>query len=269
MARSAPAHCGTCGFYLPLAGSLRAVFGTCGNEISPADGHVVHAEYGCGAHSEAEVEQVSPVLVADLIYDDALLDVEPLEVVDEIPAPAAFEAEDQTTVVEPAPAEAEPAPEPFESEAPEPVELTPESESPVESEPAAAESVSSAPEPLQDPTAVVMESVAAVEAPSTPPAPATEIPSAEIPPEASVGLSPAPVAEGISSPPAEVGPPMTARQRRRGFPVKPSVNDSIPSPLRPQMELPKGLGPRRLPRLSIRVPRALIRRKDSGPAENE
>ena len=80
MARSAPAHCGTCGFYLPLAGSLRAAFGTCGNEISPADGHVVHAEYGCGAHSEAEVEQVSPVLVADLIYDDAQLDVEPLPV---------------------------------------------------------------------------------------------------------------------------------------------------------------------------------------------
>ncbi len=85
MARGAPAHCGTCGFYLPLAGSLQAAFGTCGNELSPADGHVVHAEYGCGAHSEAEVEQVSPVLVADLIYDDALLDVEPLTVVDELP----------------------------------------------------------------------------------------------------------------------------------------------------------------------------------------
>lgn len=76
MARSAPARCGTCGFYLPVAGSLRAAFGVCGNEISPADGHLVHAEYGCGAHSEAEVEQVSPVLVADLIYDDAVLDLE-------------------------------------------------------------------------------------------------------------------------------------------------------------------------------------------------
>jgi len=65
----------------------RAAFGTCGNELSPADGHVVHAEYGCGAHSEAEVEQVSPVLVADLIYDDAQLDVEPLEVVDSLAAP--------------------------------------------------------------------------------------------------------------------------------------------------------------------------------------
>ena len=51
-------------------------FGACGNEISPADGHVVHAEYGCGAHSELRIEQGSPVLVADLIYDDSLLDVE-------------------------------------------------------------------------------------------------------------------------------------------------------------------------------------------------
>ncbi|HEV8555948.1 MAG TPA: DUF3027 domain-containing protein [Actinophytocola sp.] len=80
MARGAPGRCGTCGFYLPLDGSLRAAFGVCGNEIAPADGHLVHAEYGCGAHSEAEVEQVSPVLVADLIYDDnALLDLDLVE----------------------------------------------------------------------------------------------------------------------------------------------------------------------------------------------
>jgi len=77
MARGAPGQCGTCGFYLPLAGALSAAFGVCGNEIAPADGHLVHAEYGCGAHSEAEVEQISPVLVADLIYDDnAMLDLE-------------------------------------------------------------------------------------------------------------------------------------------------------------------------------------------------
>jgi len=77
MARAVRQHCGTCGFYLPLAGSLRAAFGVCGNEIAPADGHVVHAEYGCGAHSEIRVDQGSPVLVADLIYDDSRLDVEP------------------------------------------------------------------------------------------------------------------------------------------------------------------------------------------------
>ncbi|GLZ42576.1 hypothetical protein Acsp05_62000 [Actinokineospora sp. NBRC 105648] len=76
MAKGAPAPCGSCGFYLPVAGSLGAAFGVCGNEISPADGRAVAAAYGCGAHSEAEVEQISPVLVADLIYDDAQLDVE-------------------------------------------------------------------------------------------------------------------------------------------------------------------------------------------------
>ncbi|NKQ55197.1 DUF3027 domain-containing protein [Amycolatopsis sp. K13G38] len=77
MARSAPGACGTCGFYLPLAGSLRAGFGVCGNEISPADGHVVNVEYGCGAHSEVEVEVTSSVPVAELVYDDSLLDMEP------------------------------------------------------------------------------------------------------------------------------------------------------------------------------------------------
>ncbi|WP_236797027.1 DUF3027 domain-containing protein [Amycolatopsis sp. GM8] len=78
MARSAPAACGTCAFYLPLAGSLRAAFGVCGNEFGPADGHVVNTEYGCGAHSEVEVEQVSSVPVAELVYDDSLLDMEAL-----------------------------------------------------------------------------------------------------------------------------------------------------------------------------------------------
>lgn len=77
MARSAPDRCGRCGFYLPLAGSLRAAFGVCGNELAPADGHVVHVEYGCGAHSEVELEVSSPVPVADLVYDDTTMDVEP------------------------------------------------------------------------------------------------------------------------------------------------------------------------------------------------
>ncbi|HWE90602.1 MAG TPA: DUF3027 domain-containing protein, partial [Pseudonocardiaceae bacterium] len=77
MARSAPEHCGTCAFYLPVAGSLRAAFGVCGNEISPADGRVVHVEYGCGAHSEVEVDLSAGVPVADLVYDDSALDIAP------------------------------------------------------------------------------------------------------------------------------------------------------------------------------------------------
>ncbi len=51
MAKAAPSTCGLCGFYVPLAGALRESFGVCANAMG-ADGHVVHIEYGCGAHSD-------------------------------------------------------------------------------------------------------------------------------------------------------------------------------------------------------------------------
>ena len=38
MARQAPGPCATCGFFLPLAGTLRAALGACGNAYAPADG---------------------------------------------------------------------------------------------------------------------------------------------------------------------------------------------------------------------------------------
>jgi Protein of unknown function (DUF3027) len=60
MAKAAPAPCGTCGFYLPLSGSLRLAFGVCANAVTPDDGRVVSADHGCGAHSEAE--EVAPLL---------------------------------------------------------------------------------------------------------------------------------------------------------------------------------------------------------------
>jgi hypothetical protein len=72
MARSAPAHCGTCGFLLPLAGALSGAFGVCANAYSPADGEVVAMEFGCGAHSDMAYEPVSPVAVAELVYDDGV-----------------------------------------------------------------------------------------------------------------------------------------------------------------------------------------------------
>jgi hypothetical protein len=77
MARAASAHCGTCGFYLSLAGSLRGAFGVCGNGNVPADGHVVHAEYGCGGHSELQIDTGSVVSVSELVYDDGV-DMEPV-----------------------------------------------------------------------------------------------------------------------------------------------------------------------------------------------
>jgi hypothetical protein len=77
MARNAPDHCVTCGFYLPIAGLLSASLGVCGNEYAPADGQVVHAEFGCGAHSEVQVDTSPNVPVAELVYDDAELELLP------------------------------------------------------------------------------------------------------------------------------------------------------------------------------------------------
>lgn len=76
MARAAAGTCGTCGFFLSLAGSMRAAFGVCGNEYAPADGAVVAVGFGCGAHSDVAPEAASPVAVAELVYDDGV-DLEP------------------------------------------------------------------------------------------------------------------------------------------------------------------------------------------------
>jgi len=75
IARSAPMPCGTCGFYLPLSGSLRAAFGACGNEFAPDDAMVVSADHGCGAHSEALVEAANVPEPGTVILDDALFEV--------------------------------------------------------------------------------------------------------------------------------------------------------------------------------------------------
>ena len=73
MARSARHHCGTCGFYLPIAGALRAGFGVCANEYA-ADGRVVSAEYGCGAHSDVKEPQGAGSPAYDA-YDDGAIEV--------------------------------------------------------------------------------------------------------------------------------------------------------------------------------------------------
>lgn len=70
MAKQAPAHCGTCGFLLPLAGSLSAGFGVCGNEVTDTDGQVVSVEYGCGAHSSTKAPAQSSTEVGEVVYDD-------------------------------------------------------------------------------------------------------------------------------------------------------------------------------------------------------
>jgi hypothetical protein len=74
VARSAPAACATCGFFVPLAGGLRQAFGACANEYAPDDGKVVAVDHGCGAHSEAVVVPVSPAPPPPLI-DEAGYDI--------------------------------------------------------------------------------------------------------------------------------------------------------------------------------------------------
>ncbi|GAA4489325.1 DUF3027 domain-containing protein [Rhodococcus olei] len=91
MAKAAPSICARCGFYLPLAGSLGAAFGVCGNEMS-ADGQVVDAEYGCGAHSDVELPGGGGTPRFDA-YDDGAVEVVTLP-----------------PTVRPEPVEAEPAP---------------------------------------------------------------------------------------------------------------------------------------------------------------
>jgi hypothetical protein len=73
IAIAAPQPCSTCGFFLPLAGSMRRMFGVCANEFSPGDGTVVSVDHGCGAHSEVAVLpgpiDVTPPVLDEMDYD--------------------------------------------------------------------------------------------------------------------------------------------------------------------------------------------------------
>src|SRR6202789_4545317 len=73
MARSTKRICRDCGFFLPLTGSLGAMFGVCGNELS-ADGHVVDKHYGCGAHSDTPAPAGTGSAIYEP-YDDGVLDI--------------------------------------------------------------------------------------------------------------------------------------------------------------------------------------------------
>lgn len=75
IARQAPASCGSCGYFLPMAGALRAVFGVCANEWSPSDGGVVALTHGCGAHSEIDVKAPEPERIEPPVLDDNRLEI--------------------------------------------------------------------------------------------------------------------------------------------------------------------------------------------------
>src|SRR4051794_25849038 len=70
IAKAAPAPCGTCGFWLPVAGALHGFFGVCANEYAPDDSRVVSADHGCGGHSEALVLAAETPPVEHAVLDD-------------------------------------------------------------------------------------------------------------------------------------------------------------------------------------------------------
>lgn len=75
VAAQAPAKCATCGFFVPMAGALRQVFGVCANEWSPSDGGVVSLDHGCGAHSEIDVPEQPTEKVEAPRLDEYAIDI--------------------------------------------------------------------------------------------------------------------------------------------------------------------------------------------------
>ena len=69
------AACASCGFLVPLQGSLGQVFGVCANEWSPDDGKVVSFDHGCGAHSETDVAGVTEWPEPAPLIDDGAVEV--------------------------------------------------------------------------------------------------------------------------------------------------------------------------------------------------
>ncbi len=125
IATKATARCTTCGYFLPMAGALRATFGVCANEWSPSDGRVVSLDHGCGAHSETDMDHPEPASVGEPIVDEFAVDLEP----------AQRAARDETTAGDEQPADAAPnAAVPAEGEQPVEAEQLAEREQPDEDE---------------------------------------------------------------------------------------------------------------------------------------
>lgn len=75
VAVAAKAACSSCGYFLPLSGALRAVFGVCACPWSPSDGTVVSLDHGCGAHSQTDVARASSPSVSRPVIDDLAVDL--------------------------------------------------------------------------------------------------------------------------------------------------------------------------------------------------
>jgi hypothetical protein len=75
---AATAQCATCAFLVPLAGSMRGLFGACANEWSSSDGEVVSLDHGCGAHSQTDLEKQGARWPAD----DPIIDTQDVDLLD-------------------------------------------------------------------------------------------------------------------------------------------------------------------------------------------
>jgi hypothetical protein len=72
LAKAAPARCGDCGFLVPLAGSMKSLFGVCANVYAPDDAKVVSLDHGCGAHSEVVADAASAAWTGMAVEHDEL-----------------------------------------------------------------------------------------------------------------------------------------------------------------------------------------------------
>lgn len=69
-------HCGSCGYLLLLAGSLRQHFGVCANPWSEADGSTVSLNHSCGAHSQTDMPHTTNSWhITPAHVDDTSLDI--------------------------------------------------------------------------------------------------------------------------------------------------------------------------------------------------
>ncbi|AKU17961.1 DUF3027 domain-containing protein [Luteipulveratus mongoliensis] len=75
LAEQAPAPCSTCGYFVPMSGVLRQVFGVCASAWSPSDGTVVSLDHGCGAHSEADAAPPKPEHIDPPVLDEFAIDL--------------------------------------------------------------------------------------------------------------------------------------------------------------------------------------------------
>lgn len=100
--------CFSCGFLVPLQGSLGQLFGVCVNEWSDDDGRVVSYDHGCGAHSQTDAAHSSVEWPAPgPSYGDLDLEIVDMSTVEAAPDTTAAAA-DQAEATETAEAEVVP-----------------------------------------------------------------------------------------------------------------------------------------------------------------